>query len=71
MLFRSVGQILQCMHDNVQHARSMIVQLIKALPARREPSPIDSAMNGVIITAPEAREPGILAKLCRLSALPR
>ena len=62
-----VAQILQCMHDNVQHARSMIVRLVRALPERREASPIDRAMEGAIITAPEASDPAVLAKLRSLS----
>ena len=62
-----VEQILRCMQDNVGKARSTIEHLITALPNRREPSPIDSALNGAILTAPEARDPAIVAKLQAIS----
>jgi 5'-methylthioadenosine phosphorylase len=65
-----VEHILQCMHDNVQHARAMIEHLVRALPARREPSPIDRALDGAIITAAEARDPRIVSKLRCLSKRP-
>jgi 5'-methylthioadenosine phosphorylase len=58
-----VEQILRCMQDNVGKARKTIEHLITALPARRAPSPIDSALNGAILTAPEARDPAVLARL--------
>ena len=58
-----VEQILRCMQDNVGKARKTIEHLITALPARRAPSPIDSALNGAILTAPEARDPTVLARL--------
>ncbi len=62
-----VEQILRCMQDNVGKARKTIELLIRALPARRAPSPIDSALNGAILTAPEARDPALLARLRALS----
>ena len=62
-----VEQILRCMQDNVGKARSTIEHLITALPNSREPSPIDSALNGAILTAPEARDPAIVAKLQAIS----
>ena len=62
-----VSQILQCMHDNVQQARLMIEQLVRSLPARRAPSPIDTALDGAIITAAAARDPRVLDKLRALS----
>jgi 5'-methylthioadenosine phosphorylase len=65
-----VEHILQCMHDNVLHARTMIEHLVRALPARREPSPIDRVLGGAIITAVDARDPYVLAKLRCLSSQP-
>jgi 5'-methylthioadenosine phosphorylase len=41
----------------------MVEALAKSLPARREPSPIDTALDTAIITAPSARDPAMLAKL--------
>jgi 5'-methylthioadenosine phosphorylase len=63
-----VEHILQCMHDNVQRARAMIEGLVKALPHRREASPIDRALEGAVITAADARDPRVLAKLRCLSS---
>jgi 5'-methylthioadenosine phosphorylase len=63
-----VEHILQCMHDNVQRARLTIEHLIRALPAKREPSPIDRALDGAVITSAEARDPQVLAKLRCLSS---
>jgi 5'-methylthioadenosine phosphorylase len=56
-------QIVRCMQDNVREARLMIEHFISALPARREASPIDSALQSAILTAPEARDPVVVAKL--------
>jgi 5'-methylthioadenosine phosphorylase len=33
----------------------------------REPSPIDSALDGAILTAPGARDPTVVAKLQAIS----
>lgn len=57
-----VAQIVAQLHANAGTARSLIVELAKRLPERREPSPIDTALDGAILTAPEARDPAILAK---------
>jgi 5'-methylthioadenosine phosphorylase len=62
-----VEQILRCMQDNVGKARKTIEHFIMALPGNREPSPIDSALSGAILTAPDAREPSVVAKLQALS----
>jgi len=37
--------------------------LAASLPARREPSPIDTALDGAILTMPGSRDPGLLARL--------
>jgi 5'-methylthioadenosine phosphorylase len=65
-----VEHVLQCMHDNVLHARAMIEHLVRALPARRESSPIDRALDGAIITSAAARDPKVLDKLRCLSKRP-
>jgi 5'-methylthioadenosine phosphorylase len=41
----------------------LVVELARALPPVREPSPIDTALDTAIITAPSARDPSMLAKL--------
>jgi 5'-methylthioadenosine phosphorylase len=65
-----VAHILECMNDNVRHARQMIEHLIRALPAKREPSAIDRALAGAVITAPDARDREVLARLRCLSSRP-
>ena len=62
-----VEQIMACMRDNVGKVRQTIEHFIRALPARREPSPIDSALHGAILTAPESRDPAVVAKVQALS----
>jgi 5'-methylthioadenosine phosphorylase len=43
-------------------ARSMIRALVAALPAQRTPSPIDTALNGAILTAPDRCDPALAAQ---------
>ncbi|HTY93267.1 MAG TPA: S-methyl-5'-thioadenosine phosphorylase [Steroidobacteraceae bacterium] len=62
-----VAQILECMRDNVGKARLAIENLVRELPARRPPSPIDSALEGAIITAPESRDPAVMARVQALA----
>jgi len=59
----AVGEILARLHANADAARRLIVALAERLPATRPPSPIDTALDGAILTAPQARDPALLAKL--------
>jgi 5'-methylthioadenosine phosphorylase len=65
-----VAQILACMQDNVGRARATIENLIRALPVARPPSPIDTALTGAIITAPDARDPAVVARVQAISRRP-
>jgi 5'-methylthioadenosine phosphorylase len=58
-----VEQIVACMQDNVGKARRTIELLLEALPARRPSSPIDTALNGSILTPASARDPAVAARL--------
>jgi len=58
-----VGEILARLHANAETARRLIVALAESLPETRAPSPIDTALDGAILTAPEARDPALTAKL--------
>ena len=51
------------MGANAAIARAAVVALVKALPAERPASPIDTVLDTALITAPEARDPAMLAKL--------
>ena len=61
----SVGaeDVLKTFHANVDKARAMLVELAKGLPATRKPSPIDTALDGAIVTAPAARDRAMAIRL--------
>ncbi|MEM7766837.1 MAG: S-methyl-5'-thioadenosine phosphorylase [Pseudomonadota bacterium] len=62
----SVTNVLEIMQQNAAHARGAIIALCKTLsePART-PSPqnIETCLDHALITAPDARDPALLAKL--------
>jgi 5'-methylthioadenosine phosphorylase len=58
-----VAEIVAQLHANADKARRLVVELAKALPAEREPSPIDTNLAMALITAVEARDPARLARL--------
>ena len=57
------GAILKQMAANGDVARGLISELAGALPKRRKPSPIDTALNGAILTAPAQRDAKLLSRL--------
>ena len=58
-----VAEIVAQLHANADTARRLVVELARQLPRQREPSPIDTHLDTALITAPEARDPAMLAKL--------
>lgn len=58
-----VAEIIRVMHANAEIARAAVVALVRSLPAVRAPSPIDTVLDTALITATEARDPAMLAKL--------
>jgi 5'-methylthioadenosine phosphorylase len=58
-----VSEIIAQLNANAETARRLIVELARTLPATREPSPLDTALDTAIITPPSARDPAMLAKL--------
>lgn len=58
-----VSAIIAQLMANAGKARAMVEAFAQALPAKREASPIDTALDSAIVTAPEARDPAMLAKL--------
>jgi 5'-methylthioadenosine phosphorylase len=58
-----VPNALAVLHANAGVARELIRRLALSLPAAREPSPIDTCLDFAIATAPEARDPAMVAKL--------
>ena len=59
----NVAQVVAQMQENGQLARDMVLQFIKNLPKTRKASPIDTALDDAVITAPEEHDPALLAKL--------
>lgn len=57
-----VVNILQVMHANATLARASIAALCASLPATRAASPIDTVLDAAIMTAPDARDPALLAR---------
>ncbi|HEY5071124.1 MAG TPA: S-methyl-5'-thioadenosine phosphorylase [Caulobacteraceae bacterium] len=58
-----VSQILAVLGANAAKARALVVELARSLPPLRPPSPIDTCLDGALITAPPARDPALMAKL--------
>ena len=61
--FVEVSGVIEQMQANGTVARKAVEQFIAALPETREPSPLDTLLDHALITAPEARDPALLAKL--------
>ena len=58
-----VADILAVLLENSAKARDAVQHLAAGLTGPRTASPIDTCLDGAIITAPEARDPGLVAKL--------
>ena len=59
----SVDAVIEQMQTNADLARKAIVAFVKALPARRAASPIDTALDDAVITNPDKFDRGVIAKL--------
>ena len=59
----SVDAVIEQMQTNADLARKTIVAFVKALPARRAASPIDTALDDAVITNPDKFDRGVIAKL--------
>ena len=58
-----VATVIERLGNNAATARALLTELAKSLPATREASPIDTNLDFALITAPEARDSALLAKL--------
>ena len=58
-----VSAVLDVMRGNAQAARAALRHLVKKLPAERAASPIDSALDGAIVTPREQWEAQAIARL--------
>jgi 5'-methylthioadenosine phosphorylase len=61
----TVQDIIQVLAANAEKAKRLVARLAADFPRRHEPCPIgsDRALDTAIITAPDARDPALLAKL--------
>ncbi len=60
-----VAAVMRVVRDNAGRAAALLARLIRDFPAEHEACPIgsDRALDGAIMTAPEARDPEMLKKL--------
>lgn len=59
----SVEDVLAVMHRNVALAHRVVQRFAASLPQQRSASPIDTALNNAVMTAPAQRDPALKAKL--------
>ncbi|TKD50023.1 S-methyl-5'-thioadenosine phosphorylase [Sphingomonas baiyangensis] len=58
-----VTQVLARVAENGRAARAALVEMLRALPAERPLSPIDRCLHGALMTAPQQRDPALVARL--------
>ena len=58
-----VAQIIAVLNANAAKARGLVSRLPAKLNGPRAPSPIDTGLDGAIITAPAARDPAMVERL--------
>ena len=61
----TVEQVIAVLNDNRDKAQRLVARVARDFPAEHEPCPIgsDRALDHAIMTAPQARDPAVLAKL--------
>ena len=57
------AEVFAVMKANADRARAAVRQLAALLPANREASPIDRALDHALATAPSAQDPALVARL--------
>jgi len=60
-----VAAVVAVLHDNADKARRLVARLAADFPSERQPCPVGShkALDNAIVTAPDFRDPALLAKL--------
>lgn len=61
--FVEVSEVIAQMTANGEIARKAVEAFIAGLPEKRSASPLDTVLDHALITAEDARDPGMLAKL--------
>ncbi|HZD90507.1 MAG TPA: S-methyl-5'-thioadenosine phosphorylase [Pseudolabrys sp.] len=61
----TVQDIIKVLSENAERAKKLVARLARDFPREHEPCPIgsDRALDTALITAPDARDPELLAKL--------
>lgn len=65
-----IQSIIQVLRDNAHNAQRLVARLARDLPRIHEPCPIgsDRALDHAIMTAPDKRDPALMAKLSAITA---
>lgn len=65
-----IQSIIQVLRDNAHNAQLLVARLARDLPRNHEPCPIgsDRALDHAIMTAPDKRDPALMAKLSAIVA---
>jgi 5'-methylthioadenosine phosphorylase len=60
-----VASVLRIVRLNAERVEALLTRTLKEFPVEHEPCPIgsDSALDGAIMTHPEARDPELMKKL--------
>ena len=66
--FVEVAQVIEQMTANGTIARAVLERFLVALPSERTPSPIDTVLDYALVTASNARDPAMLARLGAIMA---
>ena len=61
--FVEVAEVIEQMAANGAVARRLVEQFVAALPPERAASPLDRVLDQALITAPDARDPALFARL--------
>jgi 5'-methylthioadenosine phosphorylase len=66
----TVDQVVKVLFSNADKARALVADVVPALGAARGPCPAgcDRALEHALITAPETRDPAVVAKLDAVAA---
>jgi 5'-methylthioadenosine phosphorylase len=66
----TVQDIIKVLNANAEKAKRLVARLARDFPRQHEPCPIgsDRALDNALITAPEARDPGLIKKLDAVAA---
>jgi 5'-methylthioadenosine phosphorylase len=63
-----VSAVIAQLAANADQGRRLLIELTGLLPEQRTASPFDTVLDTALITAPDARDPAVLAKLDAICA---